>query len=109
MNVYYSAYESVKDEDYSLSVMWITAAFILFLFFMDEFQKFIVAGVTTKCYFTRDKNNFGHPILETLTLLLKFYLGSVCYGAIIKFFRPFLKFMSYISKVSYEQGKDAQD
>ena len=100
MNVYYSAYVSVKHEDYSLSVMWIAVTFILFLFFMDEFQKFLVAGVTTKCYFIRDKNNFGQPILETLNLLLKFHLGSVCYGAMIKFFRPFLRFMSYISKLS---------
>lgn len=99
MNVFYSAYVSVKDEDYSFTVMWITATFILFLFFMNEFQKFLVAGVTTKCYFTRDKNNFGQPILETLTLI-NFHLGSVCYGAMIKFFRPFLRFMSYISKVS---------
>jgi len=67
---------------------------------MDEFQKFLVAGVTTKCYFTRDKNNFGQPILMIFLELVKFHLGSVSYGAMIKFFRPFLRFLSFISKVS---------
>ncbi|KAL7012083.1 hypothetical protein ACKWTF_014618 [Chironomus riparius] len=50
--------------------------------FIINCQHFIIAGSVTKWYFTRDKNGLCGINKSSVTNLVRFHLGSVCFGSI---------------------------
>ena len=46
-------------------------------------QHFIIACTVCQWYFERSKHNLDSPIQRSFLYMLKFHLGSVCYGALV--------------------------
>ncbi|KAI4471354.1 choline transporter-like (slc family 44) [Holotrichia oblita] len=46
-------------------------------------QHMVLAGSIATWYFTRNKNNLGNPVLYSFYNLVKYHLGSVCFGSLL--------------------------
>lgn len=54
-----------------------------FTSFILSCQHFIIASTVCQWYFERSKHNLESPIQRSFLNMLKFHLGSVCYGALV--------------------------
>ncbi|KAG5673587.1 hypothetical protein PVAND_003622 [Polypedilum vanderplanki] len=79
------------------SARWMNIfAFLWFTTFLFGCQDFIIAGSVSKWFFTRNKNKkLNLPIITTFGHLIRYHLGSICFGsvliAIVQFARITLK------------------
>lgn len=46
-------------------------------------QDFIIAGSVSKWYFTRNKSKLNFPIVASFAHLIRYHMGSVCFGSLI--------------------------
>lgn len=58
-------------------------AFLWFTSFIFGCQHFIVAGTVSQWYFTRNKKTLDSPIRRSFSYLLRFHIGSVCFGSLL--------------------------
>lgn len=75
---------------------WINVfGFIWFTQFLFGCQDFVIGGAVSKWFFTRNKSKLSFPILISFAHLIRYHLGSVCFGslliAIIQFIRAIFK------------------
>lgn len=75
---------------------WINVfGFIWFTQFLFGCQDFVIGGAVSKWFFTRNKSKLSFPILISFAHLIRYHLGSVCFGslliAIIQFIRAIIK------------------
>lgn len=58
---------------------------------------FIIAGAVSKWFFTRNKSKLNLPVLKSFGHLIRYHLGSICFGstiiALFQFFRVILKWI----------------
>lgn len=70
-------------------------AFLWFTTFLYGCQDFIIAGSVSKWFFTRNKSKLSLPMITTFGHLIRYHLGSICFGsvliAIVQFVRIALK------------------
>lgn len=73
----------VKDSAMS-ATRWINFfGFLWFVQFLFGCQEFIIAGSVSKWFFTRNKSNLGFPIIISFAHLIRYHLGSICFGSIL--------------------------
>lgn len=58
-------------------------AFIWFTQLIFDCQHFVIAGTICSWYFTRNKEKLNSPVLKSFYHLIRFHLGSVCFGSMI--------------------------
>ena len=58
-------------------------AFLWFTQFLLGCQDFIIAGSVSKWFFTRNKTKLGWPIAVSFGHLIRYHLGSVCFGSLL--------------------------
>jgi solute carrier family 44 (choline transporter-like protein), member 1 len=75
---------------------WINIlAFLWFVQFLFGCQDFVIAGSVSKWFFTRNKTKISFPVIVSFGHLIRYHLGSICFGslliAIVQFVRITLK------------------
>jgi hypothetical protein len=58
-------------------------AFLWFTQFLFGCQDFVIAGAVSKWFFTRNKTKLGWPIAISFAHLIRYHLGSVCFGSLL--------------------------
>jgi hypothetical protein len=58
-------------------------AFLWFTQFLFGCQDFVIAGSVSKWFFTRNKGKLGWPIAISFGHLIRYHLGSVCFGSLL--------------------------
>lgn len=63
---------------------WVNLFAILwFINILFGCQDFIIAGSVSKWYFTRNKSKLNFPIISSFGHLIRYHLGSICFGSLI--------------------------
>ncbi|CAO1437826.1 unnamed protein product [Diamesa serratosioi] len=79
-----------------LMARWINIfAFFWFSQFLIGCQHYVIAGSVSRWFFTRNKKKLGFPVLQSFTTLIRYHLGTICFGslliAIVQMMRVLLK------------------
>jgi len=73
----------IHDEITSLALWMDFFVYFWFIQFILSCQHFVIAGAVSQWFFTRDKTKVHSPIKKAFSNLLKFHLGSACFGSLI--------------------------
>lgn len=84
-----------------LMARWINIfAFFWFSQFLIGCQHYVIAGAVAQWFFTRNKKKLGFPVLHSFTTLIRYHLGTICFGslliAIVQIMRVLLKAIQVI-------------
>lgn len=80
-------------------------AFLWFTQFLFGCQDFVIAGAVSKWFFTRNKSKLSFPVLISFAHLIRYHLGSVCFGSILIAIMQFIRAIFKLIEVNFESKK----
>ena len=95
----------VYNKDHAKSVTrWINFfAFLWFIQFLFGCQDFVISGAVSKWFFTRNKSKLSMPMMRSFGHLIRYHLGSICFGSLIIAIIQFIRFICRLVEVSERQ------
>jgi hypothetical protein len=82
---------------------WINLfAFLWFTQFLFGCQDFVIGGSVSKWFFTRNKSKLSFPILRSFAHLIRYHLGTVCFGSILIAIVQFVRVIFKLIEVNWQ-------
>ncbi|GJQ71206.1 hypothetical protein Trydic_g1103 [Trypoxylus dichotomus] len=72
-----------SDSTMKIAGFWNLFSMLWMCQFIIGCQHMVLGGAIATWYFTRNKNQLGYPIIYSFYNLIRYHLGSVCFGSLI--------------------------